>query len=90
MRYKMAISKKQIKTDVSDFNLFECPRQPGHLRISKDACGRRYILAQNQHSLKAKDRFGVAYHWSLEKCQTCPKGRSYSKSIQKKRRSKAK
>jgi hypothetical protein len=85
----MAVPQKKTKTEVTDFDLIECTRQPGNLRISKQACARRYVLAQNQHSLGPKGRFGVTYHWSLEKCQTCPKGRSYAKSAQKKRHAKA-
>ncbi|MBN1850602.1 MAG: hypothetical protein JW932_18680 [Deltaproteobacteria bacterium] len=84
----MAVPQKKIKTEISDFDLIECTRQPGNLRISKQACARRFEMAQNQRSLGPKGHFGVAYHWSLEKCQNCPKGRSFSKSIQKKKRAK--
>ncbi len=85
----MAVLKKQIKNRVSDFKLIECNRQPGNLKISRQACVRRYILAQNQHMQGPKGHFGVSFRFGLEKCRTCPKGRSYSKGIQKKKDAKA-
>ena len=85
----MAVPQEQMKIEMFDFDLIECTRQPGNLKISKQACGRRYILAQGQKSLGPKGHFGVAYHWSLEKCQACPKGRSNAKGLPKKTRSKS-
>lgn len=85
----MAVTKRQIKKGASDLKLIECDRQPGNLRITRQACVRRYILAQDQHMQGPKGHFGVSFRMGLEKCRTCPRGRSYSKSIQKKKHAKA-
>lgn len=80
----MAVTQKQIKKEALDLKLIECNRQPGNLKISRQACVRRYILAQNQYMQGPKGHFGVSFRMGLEKCRTCPKGRAYSKRIRKK------
>ena len=55
--------------------LIPCPRQPGKLRISKKACGSRYLLATIKEYRKPHGDFAMALRWGLELCRNCPVGR---------------
>jgi hypothetical protein len=55
--------------------LIACPRQPGKLRISRNACGRRHLLASSKECKKPYSDFVVAFRWNLELCRNCPVGR---------------
>lgn len=68
----------------ADRDLIQCTRQPGGLRISTYACGRRYLLAQNKGSKGAYDDFGAALRWGLEICGTCSQGREYAEALDNK------
>ena len=70
------------KTVVMDGELIQCPRQPGRLRISKQACALRYLKAQEAARRKAfANKLFVSYRWGLELCRTCPEGRHNAKKV---------
>ena len=74
---------KEIKLSAEhpEMELVECSRQPGKLRLSRYACGRRYLRAQDNMEDIPENDFGIALKWSLELCRTCPQGLAYSKNI---------
>ena len=55
--------------------LIACPRQPGKLRISRNACGRRHLLASSKECRKPYSELAIAFRWNLELCRNCPVGR---------------
>ena len=61
--------------------LVECSRQPGKLRLSQYACGRRYLRAQDSLEDIPENDFGITLRWSLQACRTCPQGLIHSKNI---------
>ena len=61
--------------------LVECSRQPGKLRLSQYACGRRYLRAQDSLEDIPENDFGITLRWSLQVCRTCPQGLTHSKKI---------
>ena len=74
---------KELKrsAELADLELVECSRQPGKLRLSRYACGRRYLRAQENMEDIPENDFGIALKWSLELCRSCPQGLTYSKNI---------
>jgi hypothetical protein len=71
----------KLSTECPDLELLECSRQPGKLRLSQYACGRRYLRAQENMENIPENDFGIALKWSLELCRTCPQGLTSSKDI---------
>jgi hypothetical protein len=73
-----------VKTDCPEFlqmvmdqvgiELIECSRQPGRLKISKRACGRRYLLANKGEYKNPYGDFRMAIQWSLAICKSCTEG----------------
>jgi hypothetical protein len=62
--------------------LIQCPRQPGRLRISKQACALRYLKAQEARRRKTfGDRLAASSRWGLELCRNCPEGRHNAKKM---------
>ena len=61
-----------------------CPYQPGELRITKQACVRRYETAKQQGSERKvgkprmKTIFEEVVNTSLSRCLSCPIGESLS------------
>ena len=64
-----------------ELELVECSRQPGKLRLSQYACGRRYLRAQDSLEDIPENDFGITLRWSLQACRTCPQGLSHSRNI---------
>ncbi len=64
-----------------DLELMECKRQPGRLRLSRQACARRYLMAQKVKPEIPNDEFGMARKAGLSICRDCPDGRKNSKGI---------
>jgi hypothetical protein len=64
--------------------LIACPRQPGKLRISRSACGRRYLLARSKDGRKRYGDFAMAFRWNLELCTNCPVGRMNAGEVSEK------
>jgi hypothetical protein len=64
------------KTAIDQFSaeLIECGRQPGKLKITKRACGRRYLMANAGEYKKYRGGFKMGLQWSLEICKICPEG----------------
>jgi hypothetical protein len=58
-----------------NFRLIRCPRQPGNLRISKNACALRYHEAQKMDSEIPVREFDIIRKIGLETCKTCPVGK---------------
>jgi hypothetical protein len=54
--------------------LIECSRQPGKLKITKKACGRRYLVANRTEYKKAYGDFRMAIQRSLAICKSCTEG----------------
>jgi len=61
--------------DIMEFQLIKCPRQPGNLRISKNACALRYLQAQKVSTEIPVREFDIIRKIGLETCKTCPVGR---------------
>jgi len=77
----MSVLPKYARKETLDPELLLCPRQPGKLRISKQACALNYMEAQKA---KRKTPFygsGIVKGWGLEICQTCPEGHHYAEEI---------
>ena len=72
----------KLSAERPEMELVECSRQPGKLRLSRYACGLRYLRAQDSMEDIPENDFGIALKWSLELCRTCPQGLTYSKNIQ--------
>ncbi|MBN2032253.1 MAG: hypothetical protein JW836_03175 [Deltaproteobacteria bacterium] len=76
------MAKKQDNTaERPELELVECTRQPGKLRLSQYACGRRYLRAQDSLEEIPENDFGITLRWSLQLCRNCPQGLSRSKNI---------
>jgi hypothetical protein len=69
--------QQTVKMQGFEIELIPCPRQPGNLQISRQACALRYLKAQKMADKKS-NAFGngsrSAQRWSLEICKTCPDG----------------
>lgn len=70
-----------LSVDRQEMEMIECSRQPGKLRLSLYACGRRYLRAQEDMEDIPENDFGIALKWSLGLCRTCPLGLHCSKKI---------
>lgn len=59
--------------------MIECPLQPGQLKISRDACTKRYWVAQEEDlegGIKRRDNlFAITLSKGLSLCRDCPIGR---------------
>jgi hypothetical protein len=64
----------KIVMDQIGIELIECSRQPGKLKLTKKACGRRYLLANTGEYKKPHSNFKMAFMWSLGICKSCPEG----------------
>jgi hypothetical protein len=80
-RVRTMAKERQLSAERPELELVECPRQPGKLRLSRYACGRRYLRAQESMEDIPESDFGIALKWSLELCRNCPDGLTYSKNI---------
>jgi len=65
-----------------DFRLIKCPRQPGNLRISKNACALRYLEGQKISGEIPVREFDIIRKIGLETCKTCPVGRRNALELQ--------
>jgi hypothetical protein len=65
-----------------DFRLIACPRQPGNLRISRNACALRYLEAQKISDEIPVREFDIIRKIGLETCKTCPVGKQNSVKLQ--------
>lgn len=63
------------KEDIMELQLIKCPRQPGNLRISKNACALRYLEAQKTSAEIPVREFDIIRKIGLETCKTCPLGK---------------
>jgi hypothetical protein len=57
-----------------------CPGQPGMLRISRQACALRYLLAQKASLELPDDEFGMIRKVGLDICRSCPQGSLFAKN----------
>lgn len=80
-RKRIAVSLESADLAATKLKLIECPRQPGGLRISKQACARRYLLAHKRKPILLGGEFGLTVRSGLEICRLCPIGRRNSKSL---------
>lgn len=80
----MSDSWKCMTEEAFKLESIQCPNQPGNLRISKQACGRRYRLAHKRNIKIPQDEFGISVKSSLAICRTCSEGRIYSEMLNKK------
>jgi len=61
--------------------LRDCSRQPGMLRISRNACARRYLLSlQAEHQILDTE-FGMTLKYGLAVCKSCPEGRIFAEDL---------
>jgi len=68
--------------DIMEFQLIKCPRQPGNLRISKNACALRYLEAQKIRAEIPVREFDIIRKIGLETCKTCPLGKRNTLELQ--------
>jgi hypothetical protein len=62
-------------------SMIDCPRQPGNLWISKNACGKRYQASLNPDlKIYAEDFFGFSFRQGLAVCRDCRIGKNLSSS----------
>jgi hypothetical protein len=65
-----------------NFRLIPCPRQPGNLRISRNACALRYLEAQKINEEIPVREFDIIRKIGLETCKTCPVGKQNAMELQ--------
>ncbi len=61
--------------------MVNCPHQPGHLVISKNACTSRYMIAQQEKFKIIRNKENLFYYtvkMGLARCRECPIGRRLS------------
>ena len=63
--------------------LILCPKQPGHLWISKYACALRYQKALKMADTMPDDEFGITLKVGFDLCKNCQIGRRYSQHLLK-------
>jgi len=77
MAYTYATADAWLKEN--EKRMIECPLQPGQLKISKDACTKRYMVAQEEdleEAIKRKNGlFASALLRGLSLCRECPIGK---------------
>ncbi len=73
----MALRGDVTEVDELHCEMVRCPRQPGRLMISSQACAGRYRLAQRRDLKLPKDEFEVALISGLALCGGCPDGRYF-------------
>ncbi len=61
--------------------LILCPKQPGHLWISKYACALRHQKALEMDDTIPDDEFGIKLKVGLDICKKCQIGRRYSEHL---------
>jgi hypothetical protein len=56
--------------------MIQCPSQPGGLLITRQACARRHLLAQETSGRLARETlFSYTINMNLRACRHCPLGR---------------
>ncbi len=56
--------------------MIDCPKQPGNLLISKNACGKRHKASLNpDRRIYSEDSFGYALRQGLSLCRDCRIGK---------------
>ena len=75
------MSYKEHVREVVELELTQCTRQPGNLRITKEACALQYNYAQKRLLKNGKNTFRLGGYSSLEVCRKCPKGRRYFEAL---------
>jgi len=76
------MAAQPCKEDIMDLELIKCPRQPGNLRISKNACALRYLEAQKISAEIPVREFDIIRKIGLETCKTCPVGKRNAIELQ--------
>ena len=79
---KKNVTAKREKGATMKFQLIDCPRQPGNLRISKNACALRYLEAQKISGDIPVREFDITRKIGLETCKTCPVGKRNAMELQ--------
>jgi hypothetical protein len=74
----MPVARQSVKKKALGIELILCPRQPGKLWISKEACALRYLKAQGIRRKRSARSIGMVQRSGLEICRTCPDGRRYA------------
>ena len=80
----MAGSPQHAELEQVEFELIVCPRQPGRLRISRNACALRYLMSKRGKSAFPNDEFGMARKAGLDICRNCPDGQLNAQTLKKK------
>ena len=78
MAYTCASADAWLKEN--EKRMIECPLQPGQLKISRDACTKRYWVAQEEEDIeggmKRRDNlFAITLSKGLSLCRDCPIGK---------------
>jgi hypothetical protein len=74
----MAVAQQSVKKKALGIELTLCPRQPGKLWISKEACALRYLKAQGIRGKRSARSIGIVQRSGLELCRTCPEGHCHA------------
>ena len=73
-----------VELEQASLDLIECTRQPGRLRISREACALRFLMARKGKPEFPNDEFGLARKAGLDICRDCAEGRVRSKGRRRK------
>lgn len=76
----MAVSNTNLQEEIQ-LELIQCTRQPGWLRLTRQACALRYLTAQKKHIKVSSDEFGLARQSGLAICRNCPEGKRYAERL---------
>lgn len=79
---RMSGFRQHNKGGALNLELIECTRQPGRLRISKQACSLRYLRAHGRNT-EMYGKGGVALEFSFTVCRNCPQGHRYAEELKK-------
>ena len=77
----MNVHRQSVSEKSAWPQLIRCARQPGSLRISRRACGLRYLEAQRMSHEVPRNDFEIVRSLGLEICRTCPLGEDNAKAL---------
>jgi hypothetical protein len=81
----MSEDREYVINEAIKLDVIQCTRQPGNLRITKEACALQYKHAQDRLLKKGRGAFYLGIHSSLEVCEKCPQGRRHFEELKRPR-----
>jgi hypothetical protein len=77
----MSDNREYFIKEAFELDVIQCTRQPGNLRLAKEACAIQYKHAQERLLKKGKGAFYLGIHSSPEVCGKCSKGRRHFEEL---------